>query len=454
LIERLPHPFLMQMKQLLPLEAYESFLLAMEEMPSTSVRLNLKRELKLDFETSIQVPWEQSAFYLKERPLFTTDPLFHAGAYYVQEASSMLLKLVAETYLSSGQPLVGIDLCAAPGGKTTHLFDLMSDDSLLVANEVVPARFQVLNENLIRWGRHNMIRSLAPVDKIAGIGPVFDFVLVDAPCSGEGMMRKDEQAISHWSLSNVVSCAERQKAILESAVKMLKPRGILIYSTCTFNMIENEDIGDWLIDEHEFVSLAIPGACAFGFEERSGIETQAYVAYPHRVKGEGFCLQVFRKVEKEIHSSRKLQLPKTILHDANSSVIAPWIIGHETLKIMEQSGEYYMVDERHLDFFLKLQLIVKGVIPGRRLGALKGKNLVPDHELALSILPLNQDIPTISLTREEAIQYLKGEVPPFDDNYAKGWNLVTYQGAGLGWVKVLDMRINNYYPASYRIRMR
>ena len=225
-------------------EMYGCFVRALEEEPVVSIRHNeMKARPGIGGEN---VPWALSGRYIAERPAFTADPLFHAGCYYVQEASSMFLEQVVGQYVAS--PVRALDLCAAPGGKSTHLHSLLPAGSMLVSNEPMPLRAQVLAENVIKWGRASAVVTRNEPADFAQFRNFFDFVLVDAPCSGEGMFRKDEQAREQWSEDNVALCEGRQRRIIADVWPSLAEGGMLVYSTCTFNRCENDGNVKWISD--------------------------------------------------------------------------------------------------------------------------------------------------------------------------------------------------------------
>ena len=242
--KQLPQLFIEQIKTLFP-DDYTAFLDAVSLPPAVSIRL--KKGVSTDIDDI--VPWCKSGRYLSGRPQFTLDPLFHAGNYYVQEASSMFLLFALEKYASS-DALV-LDLCAAPGGKSTLISDFLNKDGFLISNEYVPQRANILAENILKWGNPNCAVTNASSQQFAKLKGVFDVVVVDAPCSGEGMFRKDDVAIDEWSLDNVHKCVDRQREILSNAWQCLAGNGILIYSTCTFNDLENERNVEWLINEFD-----------------------------------------------------------------------------------------------------------------------------------------------------------------------------------------------------------
>ncbi|MES1226926.1 MAG: RsmB/NOP family class I SAM-dependent RNA methyltransferase, partial [Bacteroidota bacterium] len=200
----------------------------------TSVRVNPNRTFNVEYSTlNVQgkVPWSSNGYYLSERPSFTTDPLFHAGAYYVQEASSMFLEEAVKQTCDLSKPLKVLDLCAAPGGKSTLLQSIISNESLLISNEVIKSRVNILSENITKWGAANVVVTNNDPKDFQRLPEYFDLIVIDAPCSGSGLFRKDPEAITEWSSDNVMLCSQRQQRILADILPCLKPGGILIYST-------------------------------------------------------------------------------------------------------------------------------------------------------------------------------------------------------------------------------
>ena len=255
----LPTAFTERMQQLLGNES-ETFFQALVSESPTSIRLNPEKTANTDLPfselLSRQVPWCSNGYYLKERPSFTSDPLLHGGAYYVQEASSMFLQVVLQQ-ITGDTPLRVLDLCAAPGGKSTLLANNLPKDSLLVSNEVIKSRASILKENIIKWGYDHIVVTNSDPNRFTGMKGAFDMILVDAPCSGEGMFRKDEKAITEWSENNLCLCEERQKRILSDVWDALAPGGYLVYSTCTYNPGENEDILNWILTTFDASSVEI-----------------------------------------------------------------------------------------------------------------------------------------------------------------------------------------------------
>ncbi|MBK8922757.1 MAG: RNA methyltransferase [Saprospirales bacterium] len=431
---------------------YPDFAAALEAPASVSIRFNPFKPSDGNEPPLTPVPWHPQAFYLTERPVFTLDPLFHAGAYYVQEASSMFLYEALRQTVDFSKNLNVLDLCAAPGGKSTLLASMLSAGSLLVANEVVRQRLGPLRENLEKWGIPNMAVACAAPEDFAGLEGWFDVVVVDAPCSGEGLFRKDPDAIGEWSPEQVDRCALRQRQILPAAAAALAPGGVLAYSTCTFNRAENEENAAWLAHNFDLEPLqpGIPAGWGIAASE------PGYRFYPHRLQGEGFYIALFRKKEnpRPLASAstgfRSLQpLPKKLLPELKGWLRADW----DVLFFQTPGGEILALPASLEPGFRVLDKVLKNKWFGANIGQFKGLDFIPSHALALSIL-LHPDLPRVALGREQALRFLKKEVfdlPP--ERPASGWALACYAGLPLGWMKILRDRWNNYLPNERRIRM-
>lgn len=417
--------------------------------PLTSVRLNPFKPTGL-FNDAEPVTWCKTGRYLKERPSFTADPLFHAGCYYVQEASSMFLEQVLKysTDLSENQRV--LDLCAAPGGKSTLISSLITKESLLLANEIIKTRVPVLCDNLNKWGMENSFVSNNDPKDFKRLGGYFDTIVVDAPCSGSGMFRKDPDAISEWSESAVQLCSHRQQRILADIYPALKENGTLIYSTCSYSKEENEEISDWLCNNFNLESLRIPIEAEWGIVETQSDKHKCYGYrfYPHKVKGEGFFIAAFRK--KDIAVSAQIKRAKENKgNKKNDDIIKRWLNNSSELSMVNHLDEYYALNPAHeADLqFLQSKLYLKK--SGVRIGKVMGKDVVPNHELAVSLI-YHKDIPQISLSREESISYLKRDELKIESEH-RGWALMCYEGHPLGWAKILNNRLNNYFPKEIRI---
>ncbi|HMY84446.1 MAG: hypothetical protein KDC31_09020 [Saprospiraceae bacterium] len=442
----LPEEFIIRMREHLQ-EDYHRFANALNDVPPVSIRLNQGRHFTIP-ERSTPCPWEPNAYYLKERPSFTYDPNFHSGAYYVQEASSMIIGKILDMLDKSSWHLI-IDLCAAPGGKTTHILDKCPESVFVLANESVKTRLGSLKHNLIKWGRSNCAVISHPVENIAATGLKADLVLVDAPCSGEGLFRKDKESVKHWSEKNLGICQRRQEDILHHIPGMVKEAGYLIYSTCTFNPKENIEQLNKLVKSGYFKSLPINLNPEWGIEEILGKGSIGYQCYPHRVKGEGFFFSLLQRTEKVFIQSNNKKFHQT----RNLKKI-----GKEALNNipdgLKQFADQLIIDE---DFTihllpLELQALQKTiqVKPLFELGTLKGKDFIPSHPLTM-LEAFGGLYPRLELTQPQAIQFLKKEELQLDSSPEKSWYIVTFNANPLGLIKVLEGRINNYYPGNYRI---
>jgi 16S rRNA C967 or C1407 C5-methylase (RsmB/RsmF family)/NOL1/NOP2/fmu family ribosome biogenesis protein len=417
----------------------------------TSIRLNPFKPAAL--KTNQQVPWCADGYYLDKRPSFTFDPLFQAGCYYVQEASSMFIDHILK-YIrpNHDEPIKVLDLCAAPGGKSTLINSAIGSDDLLVANEIIKTRVPVLCDNLNRWGSANVIVSNNDPRDFSRLPGFFDMILVDAPCSGSGMFRKDPAAMDEWSDSNVSLCHQRQERILADVYPALKEDGYLIYSTCSYSHQENEDILDWLCTEFEMESLRIPVNKDWGIVETqsSGQKAWGYRFYPGKVKGEGLFAACLKKKGQADESPTVKTKGHQKLALLEIDLVKKYIIEADGYYYNKVNDDWLTISRAHKESLDTLQRHLYIKKSGVRIGKLMGNDLVPDHELALSLL-INKDmVLQTKLTHDQAIQYMRRE--NIDLNTAeKGWSLMTFEGHALGWAKLLPNRINNYFPKELRI---
>jgi len=419
----------------------------------TAIRYNPSKAGGLSPDPSYtRIPWSANGYYLPDRPFFTFDPLLHAGVYYVQEASSMFIEQALRQTVTLDQPLRVLDLCAAPGGKSTLIQSLINADSILVSNDVIRSRANTLEENLTKWGSGNVIVTNNDPKDFARLENFFDVIVVDAPCSGSGLFRRDPEAITEWSEQNVELCRQRQQRILADVMPCLKNNGILIYSTCSYSEDENEEIADWLIDEFQLVNMPLLLDSDWGIVPAFSGKYLAhcYRFYPHRLKGEGFFLTCFKKrdgANVSVRPPRKSALQK--LNKDENSIVLPWIESGLPLQFWK-TGELifafpFALAEALLIIADNLYIRKAGVA----IGKIAGKDLVPDHSLAVSNITSSK-IVGISLKLSDALQYLRKEEVKTDGEL-KGWALVLYNGVKLGWIKVLSNRTNNYYPKEWRI---
>ena len=430
---------------------YPPFAAALTTPPPVSIRLNPAKPLAEQPITDGDVPWHPSGRYLSERPVFTLDPAFHAGAYYVQEASSMFLYAALRQTVDFSKNLRVLDLCAAPGGKSTLLADLLGPTSLLVANELIRSRVNALRENLEKWGTPNVAVTSAEAEDFAGLGDFFDVIVADAPCSGEGLFRKDPAAMREWSPAAIELCSARQQRILTAALATLAPGGILIYSTCTYNRQENEQQVAWLGEAFDltFLPLEVPVGWGIAQNERG------CHFYPHRVRGEGFFIAV---LQKNGEPSRKRSLPaafkslkplsRTLVPEANR-----WLRPTVEMRFFETvNGEVMALPAALEADYLALDKPLKAKWFGTMIGEFKGKDFVPSHALALSQI-VAPALAGLSLQQEQARLFLKKETFDLPPDAPRGWTLARYGGLNLGWMKSLPNRMNNYLPSERRIRM-
>lgn len=433
---------------------YPDFASALQQPAPVSIRKNpLKIPLgaDTDFPETSPIPWHPQGRYLPKRPVFTLDPLLHAGAYYVQEAASMFLHEALEQTVDRMAALKVLDLCAAPGGKSSLLLSALPN-SLVVSNEVIRSRTAVLRENLERWGDPRTAVTNAEAEDFSPLESWFDLVLTDAPCSGEGLFRKDPEAMNEWSPAQVEFCAARQKNILASAVKVLRPGGVLAYSTCTYNLQENDDNASWLCSEFGLEPIRLQIPADWGIVERGN----GCQFFPHRLRGEGFFIALFRKKigtepkHKPSPGFRSLQaLPKKLIPE-----LAPWFKpGHDLLFFQTPSGDVLALPAGLESDYLLLDKALKNKWFGVHAGAFKGRDFVPNHALALST-SCSPTLPAVDFSREQAQRFLKKDVFDLPAGAAvKGWVLARYRGLNLGWIKALPNRWNNYLPNERRIRM-
>lgn len=399
------------------------------------------------------VPWLPSwGRYLSERPVFTADPLLHGGGYYVQEASSMMVGWVFQGLRDRGlipdhAPVV-LDLCAAPGGKSTLLASLVKPlGGVVVANEVIRPRARVLAENVQKWGVDNVAVTSSDAANLGALGELFDVVLVDAPCSGEGMFRKDPAAQGEWSVANVEQCVQRGRRIVGDVWNSLKEGGVMIYSTCTFNTMENEQAAQWIARELGGDILDL-GECGSGVVNSS---EGGYRFYPHLVRGEGFYVVAILKTSSTGDIFRADRVKKKVLTDLSKSQIAEAqrFVGHE-LRFGIGGGLVYAFSESLYPLINILGSSVGLVYSGVMVGEFIRDSLKPAHSLALYSGLRRESVAVSRVDYALAMEYLrKGTIDA--GAFHDGLSLVVYRGLGLGWVKRISNRCNNLYPNNWRI---
>ena len=387
---QLPEDFIRETKLVIGEERFNRFIEALNEDAPVSIRLN-PNSSPWRCQGKEEVPWCPEGYYLEGRPQFTFDPLFHAGCYYVQEASSMfvthILRSLELRTESLESKLKVLDLCAAPGGKSTAIRTVLPEGSVLVSNEPIPTRAQILLENITKWGWPDCIVTNNYPRDFRKAKVKFDIILCDVPCSGEGMFRKDPNAISEWSLQNVEKCWRLQREIVADAWECLNPGGILIYSTCTYNIKENEENVRWIMEEYDAEAIEIPTKPEWGISGSllKGFDAPVYRFIPGFTRGEGLFICALRKNGE----CRAENVELSTLHS-------------------------------------------------------KLKILTPD-------LPQGEQA-RIDLSYPEALKYLRGEALVLPSDTPRGIVTVTYKDFALGPMKNIGNRANNLYPKPWRIK--
>ncbi len=416
----LPEAFIYRIRNEFPDEA-QCILDAYHHEPVVTIRTNPKKTGPLNLPS---VPWCSNGYILKQRPLFTSDPLLHAGAYYVQESSSMILETIISGILAVSQPAKVLDLCAAPGGKSTHLLSLLPQASF-VANETEGRRNAILQENLIKWGTRYPAITSAPALFFGNQFPdTFDLVLVDAPCSGEGLFRKHQDYVHTWHAGMAETCSMRQKDILRDIWPALQPGGFLIYSTCTLNNTENiEVIRSFLADysDSEQFKIVLPEEFNFSSDGHGG-----YYALPGCVPGDGFYFSVLRKKGHFQEEVRKTSVCE-----------------------FEWRQSVYQIDSNLKDLINSAHQLGYLRIPGLEISSPHSK--IPSHAASLHVDTegIRNKFPVVSLNHTQALEYLKRQA--LSINGYNGAVLLSFQDVMLGWGNGIDTRINNVYPKNWRI---
>lgn len=422
----------------------------------TSIRINpakISAVASLNFEGIVAeaVPWSSHGYYLSSRPSFTADPAFHAGAYYVQEASSFFLEQAVKQAIDISKPLRVLDLCAAPGGKSTLLQSMISFDSLLVSNEVVKARANILAENISKWGAANAVVTNNDPRDFQRLPGYFDVIVVDAPCSGSGLFRKDPGAVSEWSLPAVELCSQRQQRILADVLPALKPGGILVYATCSYSKEEDEDISDWLIGKMGLITRRLQIDPAWGIVETvsPAHNGYGYRFFPYLAKGEGFFLSVYQKDEGVASVATKPKQKPNMATAGELHILNQFVTPAESFSFFKWEENIIAVPIALMADVLLIQSLLYIKKAGVTIGSVIRNELLPAHEFALSGLA-SSNFAEVNVTLEQALQYLRRADLKIDCP-AKGWVLIRFMGLALGWAKILPNRINNYYPKEWRI---
>jgi len=427
----------------------DSLISSLTEPSPPSIRINPAKWNKSPLPSN-RVRWCSEGYYLESRPSYTADPLFHAGCYYPQEASSMFVGEAVRQLVKGSHELRILDLCGAPGGKTTHLSSVIENRGVIIANEVIRSRVSVLAENVTKWGTDNILVTNNDPSAFAKLEGYFDMIVVDAPCSGEGMFR-DEVARNEWSPAGAALCSDRQRRILQDVWPALKAGGMLIYSTCTFNPAENEENISWLSEKYGARSVSLDISKIDGITEITHKGITGYGFYPGRITGEGFFVSVVQKQDtgslQKAQFSRKgdSQVSKNEIKTAES------LFSGKPEKLFINNEIVWSLSLPATEFnFLKQNLkIIKG---GTQLFRIRGNEFTPVHDLSLSVQLKKDAFRVFDLDYLNAFAYLKKE-NVFHHDMPSGWIIISYRNVNLGFVKNLGSRVNNYYPVEWRIRI-
>ena len=443
----------------------KEFLASLDSEPSLGIHINAEKMQKTGVvipDNAERVEWTSNGFYLKIRPRFTFDPFLHAGAYYVEEPSSMFVEKALNYIQKDIRIDRALDLCAAPGGKSIMIRNSMKG-GLLVSNEPLSKRAAVLTENLAKWGNPDIIVTSDFPEAFDGLTGFFDLIATDVPCSGEGMFRKDETARSEWSKANVENCVQRQRDILRTIWPTLRKGGYIIYSTCTFNRREDEENVLFIANElgAEIINLETDAdwhICG----DTTGRNLPVYHFFPHKTRGEGFFLALLKKTSDtppaENRKSKKKK-PETVSADG----FAKWINCKENFDFHKSKDGITALRKAFADDYAAISEKLNVICAGVRVctekpakfsnSARKPKpQFVPAPGLALSSCLNRKAFPDISLNYSDAIKFLRGESIPPTVYAPRGWVTVSYRNLPLGFANNVGSRLNNSYPPAWRIR--
>lgn len=427
----------------------EALLKALEEPSPVSIRINKSKWTNRP-QDSEQVPWARDGFYLKSRPSYTLDPLFQSGCYYPQEASGMFLEQAILQTADSLENIRVLDLCAAPGGKSTLISDIIGPDSLLIANEAIRSRATILAETITKWGSANTLVTQNDPSAFGRLPGYFDIIIVDAPCSGEGMFRS-EIACNEWSVGNTAHCSERQKRIVMDVWPALSENGILIYSTCTFNPAENEENIKWFIGKNEAECLRLDISSFKGITEIDFQGILGYGFYPDKTRGEGFFISAIRKTSQQEKTRIKSQRNPGLQPGTNDFSVAEKWTDFPRDRMFKWGDELFALPCGMNDY-LHIYNNLKVIKAGTSVFVTKNSKYLPSHELALSTRLKADSFPAKEISLSEALSFMRRDSFRLNDS-VKGWNIVTYKGKNLGFVNNIGNRVNNYFPVEWRIRM-
>ena len=461
-------------RESLPEDAAERLLCALQGQagePAPTIRINPFKNAEV-FDGAEKL-WCEGAFKLTERPDFTLDPSFHAGAYYVQDSSSMFPYLIADEIDSAlGESGVLLDLCAAPGGKSTHLLSLFAKEGrIILSNEAVPKRIPALTDNLAKWGVSRLIATNRDPKNLGRLEGLFDVILADVPCSGEGMFMRSSDALNDWSLRTVEECAVRQRSIISDIWPALKEGGLLIYSTCTYNHKENSDNVRYIIEElgAEYVPVdkvlaAVPGLLKLDYGYQFALGS---------VMGEGQFFAVLKK--RSGGASNKAFKRKISLKELNAKIIDNQKDAGQLFFFDKANEAIYMMPSDVAERMISIAEAIEGgegvghyvKMIGCKVGTVKAGKVIPDADFALSAelqkshieikfeeLKASLQFSAAEVDRAVALRFLARENITPHPSWKQGYVLLCYKGLGLGFVNNLGNRCNNLYPQERRIRKR
>lgn len=446
----LPEQFTTYTRRMMGERLYNRFAAALDEPAPVSVRLNAAK-WSHGLPDGERVPWCEGGFYLNRRPQFTFSPLFRAGAYYVQEASSMFVEHVIKQYVS--EAVTVLDMCAAPGGKSTAVLGALPTGSVMVCNEPIKTRAQILSENIQKWGNTNVIVTNNYPADIASTGLSFDVIICDVPCSGEGMFRKDSGVVEEWSVENVGRCRLLQRSIVAEAWRCLRNDGIMIYSTCTFNTAENEENIAWICSELGAELLPVSVDDGWNITGSLSVATTGpvYRFIPGLTRGEGLFVAVLRKTsdgeKADIKSikAKRCGKEKTFEH-------IDWLANADAFDIRQQGDDIIAIPKKLSSLYDVVASRLRILSAGVTLATTKGRDLIPAHALALSTSMNRSAFPEMPLNYSDAVKYLRHEAITLPINTERGYVVVSYDGLPLGFVKNIGSRANNMYPQEWKIK--
>lgn len=439
------HPQFIERIRLQFPQEWEIFIEAIDKVPNHSIHAkgDVLNEVRM-----MPVAHYANGFFLKSRPQYTIDPLFHLGHYYPQESSSMVIGSMVKQIADELHIKMALDLCASPGGKSILLHENLPNDVVIYSNEIHPKRNQVLQENLMKWGVKNSVVLQSDVTQIKG-DERWDLILLDAPCSGEGLFRKDPNARKEWTPEQVVRCAGIQRELVQEAVRLLAPGGVLIYSTCTFSEAENQEVISWCIEEWGMTGYQ-PLDMPLEADEVVVNGVSSWRFLPHRSMGEGFfCCALQKPFEA---TSGKVKLANDSfwqpLHKRDWESVSAFV--------QDEYIEHYWQNGKGEVFYTTLKQnevlpVAKMVQIGLHIGTLN-KDIFSPHQGLILSSNASKKIPRFKVNDQEALEILRGTDWRIENQSLSGWHIVQWNNWDLAWVKMVKGRVSNHYPKEWRIR--